>query len=144
MTFFGLLTASSGPLWYKKSNCRCSESTHSLHKLVLLENIYISNFDDIKIYEKWQKVIISLNFNQFLDPWYTLCPLLYKKVHVVIIKLKGRICEYVVAPFFLVTIDVRAQNVSIASINLYHQKCIHIQLSWYENVQKMPKSHNID
>ena len=43
------------------------ESLNSLHKLMLPENVFTSDFCGIKMYEKWPIFIILVNFDQFSD-----------------------------------------------------------------------------
>ena len=86
-------------LRHQKSISMGPESLNSLHKLMLPENVFTSDFCGIKMYEKWPIFIILVNFDQFSDLLRTLWTLHdIKKVH------------------------ERAQKLSIASINLYYQK----------------------
>ena len=52
----------------------------SIHKFILPVNVAISYFCDEEMYEKCPSVIISVNFDQFLDPSHTLwAPIAPKK-----------------------------------------------------------------
>ena len=68
-----------GPLLYQRSACKGSESTNSLHKLILPENVFISNFGGMKMYEKCKKVMILVNFDQFSELLRTPSPPIISK-----------------------------------------------------------------
>ena len=51
----------------KEVHVRSQNVSISLQKLILLENISKSNFSEMKMYEKCQKVITSVNFEHFLS-----------------------------------------------------------------------------
>ena len=49
-----------------------------LNKLILPENVVISYFWDVEMYENCTEVIISINFDQFSDPHGFYDPLLHQ------------------------------------------------------------------
>ena len=66
LTNFPTLGALYGPLQDQGSKYKSSECTNNFHKLILSENAFISNFGGMKMNEMYPKVIILVNFDQFL------------------------------------------------------------------------------
>ena len=60
------------PLKHQRSTSMGPESPKMLHKLILPENVVISYFWDVEMYKICTKFIISINFDQFLDPSHLL------------------------------------------------------------------------